>query len=126
VIVASALLALAALWLSGMARLPQLLAALLVLVSAGGELLGSRPGSRSCISRLQITADGCLRVGVGPFGPPVYAKILHFWIAGGWLAGLAVRLGDGRRARAILLRHQLAPDEWRRLVVCLRFARGPG
>lgn len=118
------LLALAAIALSHLPWLIQVLASSLVLAGGGIELYHAWPGSPGYLGRLQITRDGRLRCGLGREGNVLaLATVLHWWTLGGRVLGLAVHREDGRRARIILFRNQLAPDQWRRLNLCLRLAR---
>ncbi|TFG87344.1 MAG: hypothetical protein E4H19_02620 [Chromatiales bacterium] len=120
----SVVLALAAIARSSLSWPPQVLAALLVLVSGGLELYGSWSGSRDYLRQLQVTRDGQLLCAFAP-GPGVLVPVtvLHWWSVCGWVTGLVVYREDGRRSRAILFRDQLLPDQWRQLALCLRLGR---
>ncbi|MDP2326195.1 MAG: hypothetical protein Q8N51_19510 [Gammaproteobacteria bacterium] len=118
------LLALLAIALSHLPWPIQVLASSLVLAGGGIELYCAWPGSRGYLGRLQITRDGrllCSQEAEGNVLTP--ATIQHWWTLSGRVAGLVAHREDGRRVRVILFRDQLAPDEWRRLNLCLRLGR---
>jgi hypothetical protein len=71
-----------------------------------------------------VTGDGELLCGFRPDpGILVTATVSHWWEVGDRVMGLVVECHGKRCARAMLFRDLVAPDQWRRLNVWLRFGR---
>lgn len=120
-IVCGALLALAAVSLSGLAWQPRALAAALILACGLWELQRAWPGSPRYVNRIQVAPDGRFLLGIAREPQAlVPATVVHWWVLPGFAIGLAFVGKDGQRGQAILFRDRLPADVWRRLHVRLR------
>ncbi len=77
------------------------------------------------IVRVESTAAGRWRVGIGT-AEPVPAELATDNLVLPWLTVLAFRLADGRRRSVILVPDNVPADDFRRLRVIARHARGAG
>jgi len=117
-------LALAAISLATLSWPLRVLVICLVLLNGLWELWCVWPGVNGALRRLRVTDDGRLMCGFAPdTGVLVAATVRHWWTVGDRVTGLVVERHGKRCSRAILFRDLLAPDQWRRLNVCLRFTR---
>jgi hypothetical protein len=112
-VVAVALAALLAIWLSGLPLAVALPSGLIACLLGGHALFGSP-------RVVAFTVDVSGRIGVGRNGVGELRLQGRPWILPGLAAGFRLAGDDGQITSAIVLRSQLGADTWRRLLVRLR------
>ncbi|MEO7387147.1 MAG: hypothetical protein ABIX37_09450 [Gammaproteobacteria bacterium] len=99
------------------------LVALLIVGHAYREWHRTSPRSAAYVSRLRVMSDGRFLIALGPDQDTRAPMTLaSSWTLPGMAVGLAFAGEGSPRTEAILFRHRVSPEAWRRLAVRLRHA----
>ena len=119
------LMAVAALCLSGLNGWLTALGALLVMGHSWRAAKRAWTGTRDSVRRILVGPDREIHLDL--CGAGVCPVVLErYWVLPGLVAGLGFVTGDGRRCEVIVCRDRVPADNWRRLLVALRFPVAAG